>query len=62
VDLPDFVKESVPQIQILCTFQARDARKTRLPRNPCAGTRTWRETRVLVPHNAVQKSRILMTI
>ena len=22
VDLPDFVKESVPQIQILCTFQA----------------------------------------
>ena len=31
VDLPDFVKESVPQIQILCTFQARV-------------TRTWRET------------------
>ena len=26
VDLPDFVKESVPQIQILCTFQARLAR------------------------------------
>ena len=23
VDLPDFAKESVPQIQILCTFQAR---------------------------------------
>jgi len=23
VDLPDFIKESVPQIQILCTFQAR---------------------------------------
>ena len=23
MDLPDFVKESVPQIQILCTFQAR---------------------------------------
>ena len=32
VDLPDFCKESVPQIQILCTFQARV-------------TRTWRETR-----------------
>ena len=23
MDLPDFDKESVPQIQILCTFQAR---------------------------------------
>jgi len=31
VDLPDFIKESVPQIQILCTFQARVAH---LPRNP----------------------------
>ena len=27
MDLPDFIKESVPQIQILCTFQARGARK-----------------------------------
>jgi len=25
VDLPDFDKESVAQIQILCTFQARGA-------------------------------------
>ena len=29
VDLPDFCKESVTQIQILCTFQAH------LARNPC---------------------------
>ncbi|EWC93320.1 hypothetical protein HMPREF1492_1171 [Atopobium sp. BS2] len=25
MDLPDFIKESVSQIQILCTFQARGA-------------------------------------
>ena len=37
VDLPDFVKESVAQIQILCTFQARAAKSRR----------TWRETRAL---------------
>jgi len=37
VDLPDFVKESVAQIQILCTFQARAAK----------GRRAWRETRAL---------------
>jgi len=36
VDLPDFCKESVLQIQILCTFQARDGEK-----------RAWRETRAL---------------
>jgi len=37
VDLPDFVKESVPQIQILCTFQARLARnpvRSQRPTNP----------------------------
>ncbi|EWC93400.1 hypothetical protein HMPREF1492_1213 [Atopobium sp. BS2] len=50
VDLPDFAKESVAQIQILCTFQARAAkgrrsqrarskRSARLARNPCARTR-----------------------
>ena len=27
MDLPDFVKESVPQIQILCTFQADFSRR-----------------------------------
>ena len=27
VDLPDFDKESVPQIQILCTFQADFSRR-----------------------------------
>ena len=37
MDLPDFVKESVAQIQILCTFQARAAK----------GRRVWRETRAL---------------
>ena len=37
MDLPDFVKESVAQIQILCTFQARAAK----------GRRAWRETRAL---------------
>jgi len=37
VYLPDFVKESVPQIQILCTFQARAAK----------GRRARRETRAL---------------
>jgi len=36
VDLPDFCKESVLQIQILCTFQARDGEKS-----------AWRETRAL---------------
>ena len=36
VDLPDFVKESVFKIQILCTFQARDGEKS-----------AWRETRAL---------------
>ena len=36
MDLPDFVKESVPQIQILYTFQARDGEKS-----------AWRETRAL---------------
>ena len=43
MDLPDFVKESVAQIQILCTFQARAAkgRRTLLVRS------TWRETRAL---------------
>ena len=35
--LPDFAKESVAQIQILCTFQARAAK----------GRRVWRETRAL---------------
>ena len=39
MDLPDFAKESVAQIQILCTFQARAAK----------GRRVWRETRALVP-------------
>ena len=34
MDLPDFVKESVFKIQILCTFQARNGRRTRLARNP----------------------------
>ena len=28
MDLPGFVKESVPQIQILCTFQADFSRRT----------------------------------
>ena len=42
--------------------QAHDGRKEHLPRNPCALTRIWRETRALAPHNASQKSRILMTI
>ena len=37
MDLPDFAKESVAQIQILCTFQARAAK----------GRRAWRETRAL---------------
>ena len=37
--LPDFAKESVAQIQILCTFQARAAK----------GRRVWRETRALAP-------------
>ena len=37
MDLPDFVKESVAQIQILCTFQARAAKSRR----------AWRETRAL---------------
>ena len=37
MDLPDFVKESVSKIQILCTFQAHAAK----------GRHTWRETRVL---------------
>ena len=36
MDLPDFVKESVFKIQILCTFQARDGERS-----------AWRETRVL---------------
>jgi len=36
VDLPDFAKESVSQIQILCTFQARDGEKY-----------AWRETLAL---------------
>jgi len=36
VDLPDFCKESVLQLQILCTFQARDGEKN-----------AWRETRAL---------------
>ena len=36
MDLPDFVKESVFKIQILCTFQARDGEKS-----------AWRETRAL---------------
>jgi len=40
VDLPDFAKESVAQIQILCTFQARAAK----------GRRVWRETRALGAH------------
>jgi len=30
VDLPDFAKESVAQIQILCTFQARAAKGRRV--------------------------------
>ena len=43
MDLPDFVKESVPQIQILCTFQARNlelkqARSRATKRNP---SRSW---------------------
>ena len=42
MDLPDFVKESVAQIQILCTFQARAAK----------GRRAWRETRALAAHEA----------
>ncbi|WP_187468911.1 hypothetical protein [Lancefieldella parvula] len=37
MDLPDFAKESVAQIQILCTFQARAAK----------GRRVQRETRAL---------------
>ena len=37
MDLPDFAKESVAQIQILCTFQARAAK----------GRRVRRETRAL---------------
>ena len=37
MDLPDFAKESVAQIQILCTFQARAAK----------GRCVWRETRAL---------------
>jgi len=36
VDLPDFCKESVLQLQILCPFQARDGEKS-----------AWRETRAL---------------
>jgi len=31
VDLPDFIKESVAQIQILCTFQADFETYLRLP-------------------------------
>ena len=46
MDLPDFVKESVAQIQILCTFQARAVK----------GRRVWRETRALgVPCGARQR-------
>ena len=48
VDLPDFCKESVPQIQILCTFQARVTRtwrETRAPAHLARNPRTWRETR-----------------
>ena len=32
MDLPDFIKESVPQIQILCTIQARNVVKTHMAR------------------------------
>ena len=47
VDLPDFVKESVPQIQILCTFQARSTRRAHLARNPCSRNRSCERNREL---------------
>ena len=46
MDLPDFIKESVPQIQILCTIQARNVGKLYLTRNPrCCSTFLARNTR-----------------
>jgi len=44
VDLPDFVKESVAQTQILCTFQAHIVSQERLARNPRARC-AWRVMR-----------------
>ena len=64
VDLPDFVKESVPQIQILCTFQARDIGKLSLVRRACHCTLDeknaqlgGRETRAVAAHAARSNSR-----
>ena len=48
MDLPDFVKESVAQIQILCTFQAHVVSQARAAK----GRRAWRETRALGAHGA----------
>ena len=57
VDLPDFCKESVPQIQILCTFQARNVAKSTLVRRVCH-LRTWREERAAQrPRNPCSRSR-----
>ncbi|MBF0903292.1 MAG: hypothetical protein HXK38_02355 [Atopobium sp.] len=44
--MPDFVKESVAQIQILCTFQAHVVSQA----HPAKGRRVWRETRALGAH------------
>jgi len=44
VVLPDFAKESVAQIQILCTFQARAAKGRRVQQK--AGARSKRPTRL----------------
>jgi len=46
VDLPDFAKESVAQIQILCTFQAHVVSQA----HPAKSRRVWRETRALGAH------------
>ena len=43
MDLPDFVKESVAQIQILCTFQAHVVSQA----HAAKGRRARRETRAL---------------
>ena len=43
MDLPDFAKESVAQIQILCTFQAHVVSQA----HPAKSRRAWRETRTL---------------
>ena len=41
MDLPDFAKESVAQIQILCTFQAHIVSQAHPARNPRAWRIVW---------------------